>query len=133
MSPPAPRRGDIESNRSSGTHISPPKADGGAVNLAIVIPMANEEKEFAPFIRELYKAIEKIERVKVYLVTDKISTDRTTELCQKLSRQDSRFITVWAPQNNNVVDAYLRGYREALKNNHDFIIEMDAGLSHNPH
>ncbi len=26
----------------------------------------------------------------------------------------------------------MRGYKEALKNNHEFIIEMDAGLSHNP-
>jgi len=31
-----------------------------------------------------------------------------------------------------VVDAYMRGYREAFKNNHDLIIEMDAGLSHDP-
>jgi dolichol-phosphate mannosyltransferase len=31
-----------------------------------------------------------------------------------------------------VVDAYIRGYREALKNNHEIIIEMDAGLSHDP-
>jgi dolichol-phosphate mannosyltransferase len=30
------------------------------------------------------------------------------------------------------VDAYLRGYREAYENGHELIIEMDAGLSHDP-
>src|SRR3569832_1995724 len=58
--------------------------------------------------------------------------DRTFELCKDLSAIDNRFITVWAPENKNVVDAYMRGYGEALKNNHDIIIEMDAGLSHDP-
>ena len=41
-------------------------------------------------------------------------------------------MTVWAPENRNVVDAYLRGYREAVAGGHDFVIEMDAGLSHDP-
>src|SRR5688572_28030736 len=103
------------------------------MNWALVIPMANEENEFVPFVRELYKAMEYIGSGKVYLVVDLVSKDRTLELCQKLSNQDARFITVWAPENKNVVDAYLRGYKEALKNNHDYVIEMDAGLSHNPH
>ena len=103
------------------------------MNWALVVPMANEENEFAPFIRELYKALENIDSGKIYFVVDNVSEDRTLELCQKLSKQDSRFVTVWAPENKNVVDAYLRGYKEAFKNNHDYIIEMDAGLSHNPH
>ena len=31
-----------------------------------------------------------------------------------------------------MVDAYLRGYREAYNAGHELIIEMDAGLSHDP-
>ncbi|MEO8210381.1 MAG: glycosyltransferase, partial [bacterium] len=34
--------------------------------------------------------------------------------------------------NKNVVDAYIRGYKEALNSNAEYIIEMDAGLSHDP-
>jgi len=33
--------------------------------------------------------------------------------------------TIWAPENKSIVDAYIRGYREALKNKHDYMIEMD--------
>jgi dolichol-phosphate mannosyltransferase len=69
---------------------------------------------------------------KVYFVVDNVSKDNTLELCNKLSTNDKRFTTIWAPENKNVVDAYLKGYKEALKNKHDFIIEMDAGLSHDP-
>jgi dolichol-phosphate mannosyltransferase len=49
-----------------------------------------------------------------------------------LSKRDSRFITIWAPENRNIVDAYLRGYREALRDGNEIIIEMDAGMSHDP-
>ncbi|MEP7168223.1 MAG: glycosyltransferase family 2 protein [Bacteroidota bacterium] len=101
-------------------------------DFAIVIPMANEEKEFNPFIDALRKVLDRLESGSVYFVVDNVSKDATLRLCQELSAKDNRFITVWAPENRNVVDAYLRGYREALKNNHDLIIEMDAGLSHDP-
>ena len=39
---------------------------------------------------------------------------------------------IWAPNNKNVVDAYLTGFKVAYDNGHDIIIEMDAGLSHDP-
>ena len=103
------------------------------VNFAIVIPMANESKEFIEFTNAIAKVIGNPNyQVKVYCVVDLASTDGTLTLCNELSISDSRFITIWAPENKNVVDAYIRGYKEALKNKHDFIIEMDAGMSHDP-
>jgi dolichol-phosphate mannosyltransferase len=68
----------------------------------------------------------------VYLVVDNVSKDNTLELCRNLSNEDSRFVTVWSPENKNVVDAYLAGYRTAINHIHEYIIEMDAGLSHDP-
>ena len=101
-------------------------------DFAVVIPMANESKDFYPFVSSITNVLDKIENGKVYLIVDKVSKDNTLELCQNLSNSDSRFLTIWAPENKNVVDAYLRGYKEALKNKHVYIIEMDAGLSHDP-
>ena len=101
-------------------------------DFAIIIPMANEEKEFRQFIDVLRKVLDRLESGTIYLVVDNVSKDGTLDLCKDLSGKDSRFKTVWAPENKNVVDAYIRGYREALQNNHDLIIEMDAGLSHDP-
>ena len=101
-------------------------------NFALVIPMANEESDFHPFIRALKETLDFLRSGDVYLVIDQVSKDNTLLLCRRLAQEDSRFHALWAPGNKNVVDAYLAGYREALRNNHDFIIEMDAGLSHDP-
>lgn len=101
-------------------------------NFAVVIPMANEQEDFYPFVTSLADILNMLECGKVYFVVDKVSKDNTLELCQNLSALDNRFLTIWAPENKNVVDAYLNGYKAALKNKHDFIIEMDAGLSHDP-
>jgi dolichol-phosphate mannosyltransferase len=101
-------------------------------DFAIIIPMANEENEFKPFVNELKQVLDRLESGTVYFIVDKVSKDKTLELCNELSQKDARFKTIWAPENKIVVDAYIRGYREALINNHDIIIEMDAGLSHDP-
>lgn len=99
---------------------------------AVVVPMANEEKEFAPFIDEMTAVLDRLDSGTVYIVVDTVSRDRTRELCEALSARDPRFRTIWAPENRHVIDAYLRGFREAYADGHGFIIEMDAGMSHDP-
>jgi dolichol-phosphate mannosyltransferase len=103
-----------------------------AQNWALIVPMANEEKEFYPFINEVQKILNFLDSGKVYLIIDQVSKDHTYDLSARLAEEDPRFVTIWAPENRNVVDAYLRGYKEAYDNNHEIIIEMDAGLSHDP-
>lgn len=102
------------------------------LNFAVVIPMANEQENFHPFVSSLIEVLNMLKFGKVYFVIDNVSKDNTLELCKSLSITDNRFITIWAPENRNVVDAYIKGYKEALKNKHEIIIEMDAGLSHDP-
>jgi dolichol-phosphate mannosyltransferase len=99
---------------------------------ALVIPLANEEDEFAPFVDALRGTLDRLGTGAVYFVVDRVSTDRTLQLSQDLASNDPRFRAIWAPENRNVVDAYIRGYREAHANGHAIIIEMDAGLSHDP-
>jgi dolichol-phosphate mannosyltransferase len=101
-------------------------------NWALVIPMANEEQEFPIFVAELKKVLDRLQSGRAYFIVDKASKDKTLELCENLSKSDQRFFTIWAPENKNVVDAYIRGYREAYNNQHEFIIEMDGGMSHDP-
>ncbi len=101
-------------------------------NWAIVVPMANEEKDFPAFIDMINFVIDELHPGNVYFIVDKVSKDRTLELCQELSARDPRYVTVWAPENRNVVDAYVKGLRVAYEAGHDIIVEMDAGLSHDP-
>ena len=99
---------------------------------AVVVPMANEAPDFDAFIGVLRPVLDRLGGGKVYFIVDNASKDNTRELCDKLAAQDARFITVWAPENKNVVDAYLRGFRAAYDAGHEIIIEMDGGLSHDP-
>lgn len=101
-------------------------------NWAVVIPLANEEAELPEFAEALSSVMDAVEGGTVYFVVDGVSKDRTLECCEKLSARDQRFITKWIPQNRNVVDAYINGFREALRDGHEIILEMDGGLSHDP-
>ena len=101
-------------------------------NWAAIIPMANEEADFAPLVAQLSAAMDQLEGGSIYFVVDGVSKDRTRELCHEIEARDTRFHTIWAPENRNVVDAYLRGFREALDRGYEIIIEMDGGLSHDP-
>lgn len=101
-------------------------------NWALVVPLANEEPDFVPFLAAVTNVLDKLECGKVYFVVDQVSKDATLQLCQAASAQDKRIITVWAPENRNIADAYLRGLREAFEQGHRLIIEMDAGMSHDP-
>lgn len=101
-------------------------------NFALVIPMANESTEFTLFTNSIKKVFDRLDSGKAYFVVDNVSKDNTLELCEQLSKIDPRFETIWAPQNKNIVDAYITGYRIAVSAGYDYIIEMDAGMSHDP-
>ena len=98
----------------------------------MVIPLANEETELPEFAEALRLVMDAAEGGTVYFVVDRVSKDRTLECCEEISKRDPRFITKWIPENRNVVDAYINGFKEALKDGHEIIIEMDGGLSHDP-
>lgn len=99
---------------------------------AAVIPMANEEEDFHPFADLLGRIMDTVGSGKVYFIIDNVSKDNTLQLARELQERDPRFEVVWAPENRSVVDAYLKGFRVAFDKGHELIIEMDAGMSHDP-
>jgi dolichol-phosphate mannosyltransferase len=101
-------------------------------NWAVTIPLANEEQEFPELVRTLIAVMDSVQGGMVYFIVDQVSKDRTLSYCQELAAIDPRFNACWLPQNRNVVDAYVNGYREALAGGHEIILEMDGGLSHDP-
>lgn len=102
-------------------------------NLALIVPLANEADTIDSFTHEVALVLDTLQcNCQVFLIVDEASKDCTLELCYNLSRRDCRFVVLYAPENRNVVDAYLRGYKEAIRGNFDYVIEMDGGLSHDP-
>lgn len=105
------------------------------ISLGIVCPMANEEGTAVSFVNAVLERClgRGFKSIKFFAVLDRVSKDRTRELLNEMRRTERPELeVVWAPENRSVVDAYVRGYREALGSGCDWILEIDAGFSHQP-
>jgi dolichol-phosphate mannosyltransferase len=102
------------------------------VTLGIVCPMANESATATDFVTAVLEQCNSrgFKAVTFFAILDQVTKDNTRELLESL--QQPRLQVVWAPENRGIVDAYLRGYREAIKAGCDWILEIDSGFSHQP-
>jgi dolichol-phosphate mannosyltransferase len=96
--------------------------------LGVVVPMANEEETVDRLLAAVVADLRPDD--KVFCVLDRVSTDHTRERVERF--EDPRVHLVWHPEGTCVVDAYFRGYQEALDAGSGWILEMDAGFSHDP-
>jgi dolichol-phosphate mannosyltransferase len=104
------------------------------ISLGIVCPMANESKSGVAFVHEVLAqcASAGFKTIKFFVVLDTVSEDNTLQLMQELEQKRPELKVVWAPENRNIVDAYVKGYRAALAAECDWVLEIDAGYSHQP-
>jgi dolichol-phosphate mannosyltransferase len=98
--------------------------------LGVVIPLANEEATVEQLLQRVLAQLGPLDRI--FCILDGKSQDRTMALVRGVSSLDPRVVAVWAPENRCVVDAYFRGFRDALAAGCDWVLEMDGGLSHCP-
>ena len=98
--------------------------------LGVVTPLANERDTIDEFVRRVLANLLPADRL--YLVLDRVSRDGTLPRARELAAADSRIAVVFEPSNRCVVDAYFAGYRAALSDGCEWILEMDGGLSHDP-
>jgi dolichol-phosphate mannosyltransferase len=105
-----------------------------AISLGIVCPMANEESSAVRFVNEVLEQCSSFgfRQVTFFAILDNTCRDRTRSLLEELAGTRQELGVIWAPENRCVVDAYVRGYREALNAGCDWILEIDAGFSHQP-
>jgi dolichol-phosphate mannosyltransferase len=120
--------------QSEGTKSRRAPAQLSGISLGIVCPMANEEISAAAFVSEVLEKCrqEGFKSVTFFAILDRKSTDQTRNILDNLARRQTDLRVVWAPQNKCVVDAYLVGYHEALTAGCDWVLEIDAGFSHQP-
>ncbi len=104
------------------------------INLGIVCPMASEEQTALPFVNAVLEQCrsKNFESVTFFAILDRACKDKTRELLEEHAEREPQLRVVWAPENKGVVDAYVRGYREALSAGCDWVLEIDAGFSHQP-
>ncbi len=100
--------------------------------LGVVCPMANEGADAVRFAQAVLAQCSTLPHVTFFAVLDRATKDNSLELLREYERTEPRLRVVWAPENRGVVDAYIRGYREALAAGCHWILEIDAGFSHWP-
>jgi dolichol-phosphate mannosyltransferase len=94
--------------------------------------MANERAMAERFVADVLAQAAPFREVRHFVVLDNICRDGTVDVLREYAKTEPRLTVVWAPENRSVVDAYVRGYREALAGGFDWILEIDAGYSHQP-
>jgi dolichol-phosphate mannosyltransferase len=100
------------------------------VRVAVVVPLANEAASIDDFLVRVLRQLGPDDLV--FTILDSVSLDDTRARVEAFAKMDARVRPVWAPEDRSVVDAYFRGYREALASGARWILEMDGGMSHVP-
>lgn len=94
----------------------------------VIIPTYNE-------VANIRTVIENLEALPVpvdILVIDDASPDGTAGIVQQLQTKFSNLFLIQRPGKLGLGTAYVTGFRWALGHHYDYILEMDADLSHNP-
>ena len=95
----------------------------------VIIPTYNEIENIESIVRAVF-ALPKSFHV---LVVDDNSPDKTAEKIIELQREfpDRLFLSV-RKKKSGLGTAYVHGFKWGLKENYQYIFEMDADFSHNP-
>ncbi len=96
----------------------------------IVMPVANEEATMEKVVDMIMQL--PYDNLFYYPVIDDYSRDRTESILRKKAADNPRMKVIYHKESKGVISCYLEGYRQALNDGADRIIEMDGGMSHDP-
>lgn len=95
----------------------------------VIIPTYNEKEN----IEAIINAVLEQEKEFNILVVDDNSPDGTADIVKNLIKQNpNRIFIEERTGKNGLGTAYIHGFKWALQNGYEYIIEMDADFSHNP-
>ncbi len=96
----------------------------------IVMPVANEESTMAQVLDEILAL--PYDNLYIYPVVDSYSKDRTEEIIRDREKQSDKVKCIFYKESKGVISCYLEGFRQALNDGAQQIVEMDGGGSHLP-
>ena len=98
------------------------------MKILIITPTYNERKNIEIFINQVVDINPEFH----LLVIDDNSPDKTAEIVVKMQLSNPNISLINRPIKNGLGTAYLEGFEWAIKRGYDFIVQMDADLSHDP-
>jgi glycosyltransferase involved in cell wall biosynthesis len=116
----------LSPRRSRGRQVTPP---GPEPRVAVVLPTYNERQNIEEALR---RTLATGDAVRVIVVDDS-SPDGTGEIVERLAAESGgRVKLVTRTAKAGLAGAYREGFRRALAEGADVVVEMDADLSHRP-
>lgn len=94
----------------------------------IVIPTYNEKDNIQPLVKEILNILPEVK----ILIVDDNSPDGTGKIADELSKKYENIKVLHREKKEGLGKAYITGFKEVLKMDVDYIIQMDADFSHNP-
>ena len=94
----------------------------------VIIPTYNEKDN----IRNVIERLQALPIELDILIIDDNSPDGTADIVRELQADDPHIFMINRPAKLGLGTAYITGFRWALERNYEYILEMDADLSHNP-
>jgi len=98
--------------------------------IIIIMPVANEEDTMRQLLREIL--VLPYENLHIYPIIDNYSQDNTEKIIREEEAKTDRVKCIFYAESTGVISCYLEGFRKALEDGADLIIEMDGGGSHQP-
>ena len=95
----------------------------------IVMPVANESATMSSVIEKILAL--PYDNLHLYPVVDDYSKDNTAEIIRSYEHT-GRVKCIYYKESRGVISCYLEGFRQALADGAERIIEMDGGGSHKP-
>jgi dolichol-phosphate mannosyltransferase len=98
------------------------------VESVVIIPTYNEKENIRTVVEKLRDLPIDLD----ILIIDDNSPDGTAEIVKKLRKSNNNLHILERPGKLGLGTAYVKGFRWALDKGYQYILEMDADLSHNP-
>ena len=100
------------------------------MKVVVCLPTYNERENLERIVRALDR-IEGVEN-RSLLVVDDSSPDGTGELADRLASELPHVAVLHRPRKEGLGPAYLAGFRRALAEGAELVVEMDCDFSHDP-
>jgi len=94
----------------------------------VITPTYNERKNIQNFIDKIFDVNPELH----LLIIDDNSPDKTYDIVTEMSLKNSNIFLIKRPRKNGLGTAYLEGFEWAIKKEYNYVVQMDADLSHDP-
>ncbi len=95
----------------------------------VTIPTYNERENIGHLLDIIFEQNPTLD----VLIVDDNSPDQTAAYIKERQHNDSRLRLIERPGKMGLGTAYVAGFKYAIREGYDFVFEMDADFSHDPH